>query len=646
MSLSAPKERLDESLSFHEGVRVIRRFWAFVRPYRGKFFLSIGLLLCAVPLSQFALFLTRDVTNQALLATGLSADERWSTVLTIVGIQSVFFLVSASLSTWREVLEWYGSMRATFDVRMAFYRHLHRLPLAFLSRRLPGEHLFRSTTDMVSVFRIANRPAAPTASGQSPPDSKEVAMAVYSNDVDPYDPGMMGMIVRTMPFMVETLYSLSWGLALLFLIDPTLTLFLTAYVVPFTLVSHFLFNRVRKAAFAYKEASEVETGALRDSIAGLRTLKAMGRTKLQKQRYLSVVINARRRAIQQIVGMVTTQSGAQMGMKWLFSICVYVYLTKRVMDGQATLGDWVAAFLLIEAAQGPLENFIQLIQLIKMQLVPAQRILETLDEEPKIADKPGAKEIGQITGAIELSQVSFSYVPGRRVLRELSLKIEPGQYIGIVGPSGAGKSSVLSLLLRLYLPDSGQVLYDGNDIRDLKIQSLLDQIGTVPQNTILYHGTLEDNVLFGNPKASQEEFERALHLSGVADFAKRMPQGMLTEAAEGASISGGEKQRVGIARALVRSPKILLLDEATANLDPATEAGVLASINGLRDGRTIISVAHRLKAVVPCDRIIVLDQGEIVQSGTHDELVRQEGIYRILWLEQSDAPWQEPEVGS
>lgn len=644
MSMSPTQPAVGNELSFKEALRVLGRFWTFVKPYRGKFFLTIGLLLCSVPLSQFALFLTRDVTNQALLATGLSADERWSTVITIVGIQAIFFLTSAFLGTWREVLEWYGSMRATFDVRLAFYKHLHKLPLAFLNRRLPGEHLFRSTTDMVSVFRIANRPASPTASGQSPPDSKEVAMAVYSNDVDPYDPGMMGMIVRTMPFMAETLYSLGWGLVLLFLIDPVLTLFLAAYVVPFTLVSNHLFNKVRKTAFAYKEASEAETGSLRDSIAGLRTLKAMGRTKWQKQRYFATVINARRRAIQQIVGMVTTQNGAQMGMKWLFSISVYVYLTYRVMEGQATLGDWVAAFLLIEAAQGPLENFIQLLQLIKMQLVPAQRILETLDEEPKIQDRPGAPKIGPISGKIEFKDVHFSYVEGRPALQGVNFTINPGEYLGVVGPSGAGKSSVLALMLRLYLPNSGRIEFDGKDVQEVQIQSLLDQIGTVPQTTLLYSGTLEDNVFFGNPHATEEEYQNALKLSGVAAFANRMPNGMLTDAAEGASISGGEKQRIGIARALIRSPKILFLDEATANLDPETEEAVLESIKGLRAGRTIVSIAHRLKAVVPCDKIIVLNQGSIVQAGTHNELVAQPGLYRDLWLEQSEETWSEPEV--
>lgn len=606
-----------------------------MRPYRGKFYLSILLMLLAVPLAQFALFLTRDVTNQALTATTLSADERWSTVVRIVTLQAIFFMSSAILSTWREVTEWYGSMRSTFDLRLAFYKHLHRLPMSFLNKRLPGEHLFRATQDMVSVFRIAGRPASATPSGQAPPDSKEVAMAIYSNDVDPYDPGVMGLIVRTIPLMAETLYGLGWGVALLYLIDPYLSLGLLLYIFPFAFISHRLFDKIRHTAFEYKAASERETGVLRDSIAGLRTLKALGRLKYQRLRYTESVVNARRRSIQQISQMVLVQNGAQMGMKWVFSLGMYVYLTSRVMQGSATLGDWIAAFLLIEAAQGPLENFVQLIQLVKVQLVPAQRILETLDVKPAIDDAPDARPLPELAGRIEFQGVTFSYEPTRPVLRDLDLVIEPGSFVGIVGPSGAGKSSLISLLLRIYVPESGTISIDSVDLQKLKLDTFLDQVGTVPQTTCLYGGSIEDNILFGNPWASEGQVLAAANLSGVTAFAGRLPDGLNTELLDGATISGGERQRIGIARALVRNPRLLVLDEATANLDPETEEAILQTINRLRTDLTIVSVAHRLKAVVTCDRILVMDKGRIVQSGTHAELVAQPGLYASLWAQQN-----------
>ncbi|MBS1705421.1 MAG: ABC transporter ATP-binding protein [Armatimonadetes bacterium] len=625
----------DSRISLAEILRVLKQCWKFVRPYRSKFYLGILLLLLAVPLAQFSLFLTRDVTNKALLATNLSAAERWNTVLHIVTLQAIFYFSSAILSTGREVLEWYGSMRSTFDLRLAFYKHLHRLPLAYLARRLPGEHLFRATGDMVSVFRVMSRPATPTASGQSPPDSKEIAMAIYSNDVDPYDPGVMGLIVRTVPLLVETIYSLAWGVALLFLIDSTLSILLVLYIVPFALLSNALFNKIRHTAFLVKMASERESGRLRDSIAGLRTLKAIGRLKFQRKRYIDAVSHTRRRAIQQIAQMAMVQNGAQIGMKWAFSIGIYVYLGSQVMKGASTIGDWIAAFLLIEAAQGPLENFIQILQLVKVQLVPAQRIMETLTTQPTIVDKPNAKPMGAISGRIDFENVAFSYTPERVTLDGISASGLPGQFIGIVGPSGAGKSSLLALLLRLYVPTSGNILVDGADVSEIQIQTLLEQTGTVPQTTCLYSGTIADNIRFGNPKASDADVQLAADLSGVTSFVKRFPNGLETEVGEGATISGGERQRIGIARALVRNPKILVLDEATANLDPETEAEILDQLLKLRQGRTILSVAHRLKAVVPCDQIWVLENGKLVQSGTHEQLCATPGTYRDLWVEQT-----------
>ncbi|HVL39925.1 MAG TPA: ABC transporter ATP-binding protein [Fimbriimonadaceae bacterium] len=624
----------EPDLTFGQALRVLAAFWRFVRPYRSKFFLALALLMFSVPLVQFALFLTRDVTNQALVTSDLTSEERWSIVIKIIALQAAFWLGSNLLSVGREVLEWYVSMRSTFDLRMAFYKHLHRLPMSFLARRTPGEHLFRATTDMVSMFSIKNRVETANAAGQFPPESKEVAMAFYSNDVDPFDPGIMGMISRTVPLMIETIYAVAWGAALLYLIDPILSLCLLIYAIPFAILSHRAFNRVRKTAFAFKQRTEFETGVLRDSIAGLRTLKAFGRTTYQLRRFFKAAANTRRRGIQLALGLVLTQNGLQQGMKWAFTTLIYVYLASRIVRGQATVGDWVATALLLEAAQMPLQNFVQLFQLIKMQTVPAQRILQTLDEKPTLEDRPGAVRLPRLDGKLTFENVSFSYIEGRPALREVRFDIEAGQYVGIVGPSGAGKSSLVALALRLYAPQEGSVRIDGIDVRDLELQSYLEQVGTVLQSTYLYSGTIAENVLFGNPWASEQELARALHLSGVDLFAARQPSGLDTEIGEGMTISGGERQRIGIARALVRNPRILMLDEATASLDPATEEAVLESIERCRPGRTILSIAHRLKAVVSCDRILVMEAGRIVQTGVHKELLAQPGLYRSLWEEQ------------
>lgn len=614
-----------------------RRLWAVVRPYRGKFFLGICLLLLAVPLGQFAIFLTRDVTNQALNTSNLTIQERWNAVIRIVTLQALFWLASALLSTWREVLEWYVSMRSTIDLRLKFYRHLHSLPMSFLSKSGPGAHLYRATADMVSMFRVGNRIETSTPAGQMPPESKEVqATYYYSNDVDPYDPGVMGIVARSMPLFVETLYALGWGTALLYLIDPVLSLLLVLYIIPFAIVSYFSFNKVRHSAIVFKSGVEFELAVLRDSIAGLRTIKAFGRNALQLKHYYRAAGDARRSGIQMYVSLVKAQGLLQQGMRWTFTTIVYIYLARRIVVGQATIGDWVATGLLIEAAQMPLQNVVQLTQLVKMQLVPVRRIFETLDTQPTLVDIPLATVLPLLHGELTFKDVTFGYRQDEPVIQNLSLTIKPGEYLGIVGPSGAGKSSLINLALRLYRPDSGEIIIDGNDLDGVRLESYLDQVATVPQSTFLYTGTIAENVLFGNPNATDEDLRLALDLAGATQFLTEHADGVNTNVYETAPISGGERQRIGIARALIRNPRILFLDEATANLDPGTEDSVLRTIQRVRQGMTVVTIAHRLKAVTNCDRIIVLDRGQVVQSGKHSDLVRQPGLYQALWRLQRE----------
>jgi len=615
--------------------RIFGQLWAIVRPYRGKFFLGICFLLLAVPLGQFAIFLTRDVTNQALNTTTLTIEERWDAVIRIMILQAGFWLASTLLSVWREVLEWYVSMRSTLDLRLKYYRHLHSLPMSFLGQFGPGAHLYRSTADMVSLFRVGNRVETSTPAGQMPPESKEVQSSYYySNDVDPYDPGVMGIITRSMPLFVETLYAMGWGTALLYLIDPVLSLMMVCYIVPFSIVSYFAFNRVREAAFDFKAGVENESKVLRDSIAGMRTMKAFGRTSLQLKKYFLAAGQARRSGVGMYGELVKAQNILQQFMRWTFTTIVYVYLARKIVLGQATIGDWVATALLIEAAQMPLQNFVQLTQLLKMQLVPIRRIFSTLDTQPTLLDKPSAKELTEFDGSLKFDGLTFGYRADEPVIHGLSLDVKPGEYLGIVGPSGAGKSSLVSLALRLYGPDQGSVVVGGHDLADVQLKSYLGKVASVPQSTYLYAGTIAENVFFGNPDASEEDLLLALDQSGASAFLAHHADGVNTFISETAPISGGERQRIGIARALIRNPKILFLDEATASLDPVTEDAVLQTIQQIREDRTVITIAHRLKAVTQCDRIIVLEAGRIVQEGSHDELLKVDGLYKDLWEQQ------------
>ena len=407
-------------------------------------------------------------------------------------------------------------------------------------------------------------------------------------------------------------------------------------MVPYVLVGWFAYDKVRLAFFRQRHREEYETAVLRDSVASLRTLKSMGRLQFQLGRYAEAAVRTRRKGMELLWWQTIADSAALWSVRWIFNGILLAYTSYLVLSGSLTVGDWFASTALLATVQTPLEKFFLLVQTLRRDMVPAQRILETLDVEPDLGDRPGASNIGVISGRIAFMDVRFSYEPGKEALRGVTFDIEAGEHVGFVGPSGAGKSSILNLLLRLHAPDSGEISVDGHNTLEIALQPLLDQISVVPQTTYLYDGTIADNILFGDPHASDEEMEKAALESGTTAFASKRPEGLDAEVGEGATVSGGERQRIGIARALIRNPKILLLDEATANMDPRTEAELLATLRRVSRGRTALTVAHRLKAVRGCDRIYVMSDGQIVEEGKHEDLLRADGLYAEMWRAQAD----------
>lgn len=612
-----------------EYFRVLRWVWQYIRPYQSKFFLAIFFVLITVPLTQLAIFLTRDVANKALLAVGETVDSRWSTVLTLVGIQAAFLFASSIFWIIREVLEWYCSMRASYDMRLAYFKHLLRLPLDFLRQRPPGEHLYRATIDFYST-------------------SNSTGYYQVSNQ-DGYDPGVAGLVVRQVPLLIETVYSLGWGAALLTLIDPVLGIALIAYGIPYNIAAWRMYSKIRGTQFSLRDGAEQEAAVLRDSVAGLRTIKSYGRTASQRAKFISSAIAMRRENIRLLAQVVLSEHVVLWLIRWVFNCSVYVYMTLQVMNGQATIGDWLATMLLVAAlvksdldgvdpdaptASKPMEKVVQILQRVRVDLVPAQRILETMEQPTGFEDRPEAKSIEQLDGAIELVDVGLEYIPGSPVLKNISLSVKPGEFVAFVGPSGAGKSSILALILRLYPPTTGKVLIDGQDLQDIALEPILRQIGVVPQSTYIYDGTIAENIRFGNPRSSDSEVDEVAMQTGMEAFLSRQRFGLDTVIGEGAMISGGEKQRLGVARALIRNPKVMIFDEATANLDPISESEITRLMARVREGRTVLCVAHRLKTVAGCDRLIVMKDGQIEAVGPHAELLLSSDTYRELWEQQ------------
>jgi ABC-type multidrug transport system fused ATPase/permease subunit len=305
------------------------------------------------------------------------------------------------------------------------------------------------------------------------------------------------------------------------------------------------------------------------------------------------------------------------------------------MYGHLSIGEFSVVYFLARQFEIPMQRAVQLIQNTRLQLVPAERMLETLDVKPEIQDAPDAVPMPPLKGRIEFRDVNFEYVAGTPVLSDINLTIEPGQRVAFVGPSGSGKSTLLLLLLRLYEPTAGQILVDGLDLRSVKMLSYRNQLGVVLQETFLFGGTVAENIRYGKLKATDEEVRRAARMAELHDFIASHPDGYNRHLGEGTRLSGGQKQRFGIARALVRDPTILVLDAPTASLDTLVEGNVMETIRKVSKGRTAVMVATRLVTVTDMDAIYVLDRGRIVERGTHEHLLALNGLYRRMWDEQT-----------
>jgi len=301
----------------------------------------------------------------------------------------------------------------------------------------------------------------------------------------------------------------------------------------------------------------------------------------------------------------------------------------RVIAGHMTVGELIAVTMYLSPLYLPLQRFSELNVVYANAMAALDRIYEVMDEEPEIIDAPGAIDLPHIQGGVEFDRVSFSYNESCPVLRDVSFRVRPGERVALVGPSGSGKTTIVSLIPRFYETCAGHILIDGRDVQDVTIKSLRRHIGMVLQDPILFSGSVRENILYGKPEATEEEVIEASRAAHAYEFIMSLPHGFDSEVGErGCFLSGGQRQRITIARAFLKNPKILILDEATANLDPESEHLIQNAMKRLVIGRTTFIIAHRLSTVVNADRILVLSAGKVVESGTHHELLANGGLYR------------------
>ncbi|WP_417482581.1 ABCB family ABC transporter ATP-binding protein/permease [Maricaulis sp.] len=374
-----------------------------------------------------------------------------------------------------------------------------------------------------------------------------------------------------------------------------------------------------------------------DSLINFETVKAFAAEQRETEAYDSVMQRYAHAAAKSQSSLAVLNGGQALVMN-LGLLAMALMAGWKAWNGVLQPGDVAAVTLILMNIYQPLNILGWAYREIKQSAVDMERLFDTLALEPDVADAPDAKPLVLKGGAVSLDKVSFAHDGRVRSINSVSLDVAPGSFVGLCGPSGAGKSTILRLLFRFYDPEAGRVLIDGQDLRHVTQESLRDALGLVPQDVVLFNDTLRANVIYGRPEASEADILDALERAQLGEFVRQLPEGLETRVGErGLKLSGGEKQRVGVARAILKNPAVLVLDEATSALDSETEKEVQAALAEAARGRTTIAVAHRLSTIANADRIYVMDAGAIVEAGSHNELLQRDGLYARMWKRQSEA---------
>lgn len=392
--------------------------------------------------------------------------------------------------------------------------------------------------------------------------------------------------------------------------------------------------KIRKAM---NESDTDATAKAVDSLLNFETVKYFGAEKRESERYDRSIAKYERAGVQTYTSLAVLNAGQAtiftIGLTVMMALCVF-----DIQAGRRTVGDFVMINVMLIQLYIPLNFMGMLYREIKQAIIDIEQMFGILNRNPEIKDSPNAKPLEVREGTLRFENVRFSYDPEREILKGVSFEVPAGHTVAIVGPSGAGKSTISRLIYRFYDIASGRITIDGQDIRDLQQASLRAAIGMVPQDTVLFNDTIRYNVRYGRWDATDAEIEKAAELAQIDDFIKILPQGYETEVGErGLKLSGGEKQRVAIARTILKGPPILLLDEATSALDSYTEKEIQDALERVAKGRTTLVIAHRLSTVINADEIIVLDAGQVVERGTHAQLLAKGGLYAGMWNRQREA---------
>lgn len=572
---------------------MLRRFFAYYAPWKGLFAVDFG---CAVLAGLLELGFPIAVK---LFVDDLLPRGEWGLVLLATAGLLVLYAVNTGLMA---VVTYFGHMlgiNIETEMRARAFDHLQKLSFGYFDNNKTGHLVARLTKDLEEIGEIAHH-------------------------------GPEDLFIAIMTFIGAFL--------LMLFIHPPLAM-ITAVIVPFGtwLTARYGARMADTWRAIYRSVGDFNA-RIEENVGGIRVVKSFTNEEHERNLFREDNMRYRARKLDAYRIMAASQSLNYMSMR-LTQIIVMVAGTWFVVRGELTIGGFVSFLLLVNVFFRPVEKIAAVLETYPKGIAGFRRYLDFLDTRPDIVDRPHARELQGISGAVSFNHVHFAYVPGRPVLNGVDLAVQPGETVAFVGPSGAGKTTICSLVPRFYDVTSGSITIDGIDIRDITMASLRQHIGVVQQDVFLFGGSVRENIAYGRLDATEEDILEAVRRANLTETVAALPDGLDTIVGErGVKLSGGQKQRLSIARMFLKDPEILILDEATSALDTETERAIQGALAELSRGRTSLVIAHRLSTIRHADRIVVIDKGRIVEQGSHDALVASGGHYARLSAAQDALP--------